>query len=87
MSDARAKAERSKAKDARQLPAPEYTPPSPAKKDKPFIVQYRFKKGHFMEKFGWCEWSKFGAYRTQEIAETAIKNDKRKSDYYEYRIL
>lgn len=86
MSDPITKVERSKAKDARQIPVQEKkTKRPPAKKAKPILVQWKTVKGWF----GWHrDWSTMGRYKTREIAEKVIKDDKRKHpDYYEYRII
>ncbi len=85
----RAKAERSAAKDARQLPAAE-TPVkkrSPGKKKKPINVEYRCKPERRPNYWLWREWSRMGRYRTVEEAETAVENDKHKHPgMFEYRI-
>lgn len=87
VSDSIAKAERSKAKDARQMPAPDSKPRRKAKKAKPWRVDYKWNIDKRRTFFGWmCEWSKFGSYRTKEEAETAVKNDERKNGWYDYRI-
>ena len=88
MSNKRVKSERSKAKDARQMPAQDKETRSRSKKDKPIRVLCRFKEDHpFYKFFGdGNDWRIFGRYRDEETAETAIRNDKRKSDMYEYKI-
>ena len=89
MSDPRAKAERSKAKDARQIPLQEKkTKRSPSKKDKPIIVQFRYLDPS-LSIFGWFkDWVQLGKYKDIETANQVIKNDKRKhQNGYEYRII
>lgn len=89
MSDPKAKAERSKAKDARQMPAPGIVPKrKPSKKHNPWRVEYKWSESKRLARmFSWAhEWPTFGKYRTEEEARAAIEKDKRKHDYYEYRI-
>lgn len=89
MSNQIAKAERSKAKDARQMPAPNARPKHRAKKkDKPWRVEYKWSESkHLARMFSWAhEWSTFGKYRTEKEARIALENDSRKHDFYEYRI-
>lgn len=85
MSDPRTKTERSRAKDARQTPALDIIPPRPrSKKAKPFVIEYKWK-GFFNSKWN-RGWLKFGAYRTKEIAEKAMKDARRKySNSFEFR--
>lgn len=86
MSDPRAKAERSKAKDARQIPVlDKETKRKPSKKIKPFTVMYKWVKPTW---FKWAhDWRLMGRYRTKEIAEKAISDSERKHpDYYEYQL-
>lgn len=88
MSDPTAKAARSKAKDARQEPAPDAKPKHVSKKARPWRVDYKWNIDKRETFLGWSStWSKFGAYRTKEEAETAIKNDQRKCGWYDYRII
>lgn len=86
MSDPVAKAERSKAKDARQTPAPDKVPRSKSKKDKPWRVESR---GGWLRSTGWI---RHGDYRTREIAEKVISDEQRKwaqirNFDFEYRII
>lgn len=77
MSDARAKAERSKAKDARQMPAPEKIRPQKSKKKKPFVVKYRWINPPF--NFDWMlNWSNMGKYRSVADAEKAMATQEKK---------
>jgi len=86
MSDPIAKAKRSKAKDARQIPAPDAVPRSKSKKDKPWRVEgfggWLFRKD---------KWWRVGDYRTREIAENVIENLQRKERHWssnpEYRVI
>ena len=90
MSDKQVKTERSKVKDKRQQLAIDSTPKrKPSKKKKPIVVEYRLIEGKFpMFEFAFSrEWAVFGRYRTEEVAETVIKNGKRKCDYFEYRVV
>lgn len=85
MSDPIAKAERSKAKDERQMPAPDAKPKHKAKKAKPWRVDYRWKdETHGFYAHGWA---KFGCYRTQKEAEKAIRDNARKYGTYKYRVI
>ena len=90
MSDAWAKAERSKAKDARQIPVQEKVPKrKPGKKDKPFAVYFKYtqKRSEGASFLWFSDWHLFGRYKTKEIAEKVIKDDKRKwPDYYVYEV-
>jgi hypothetical protein len=75
MSNPQAKAERSKAKDARQSPAPD-KPVSNYKKykpEKPYIVFFKYKKGLFSDR-----WSVFGKYAKLEVAQEVIEREKLK---------
>jgi len=86
MSDPRAKAEQSKAKDARQAPIlDKKTKRSPSKKAKPFTVMYKWKAPRI---FRWAsQWHLMNRYTTKEIAEKAISDNKRKwPDKYEYQL-
>lgn len=86
MSNPISKQERSKAKDARQMPAPDIKPKrKPGKKDKPFIVMYKWVKPILFSDWG-KTWTKLGEYRTREIAEKVISDDRRKyPDRYIYK--
>jgi len=87
MSDPVNKQENSKFKDARQMPAPDRKPKRRSrKKEKPILVQWKTTKLSF---FNWHrDWSTFGRYKSGEVAEKAIKDDKRKyPDFYEYRVV
>jgi hypothetical protein len=90
MANPRAKAERSKAKDKRQMPAKDCTPKrAPGKKDKPVVVEYRHKPGYYASTLPWGvrEWTRYGRYRTVDEARTMIENCERKHGFYEYRIV
>lgn len=80
-----AKAQRSKFKDARQSPAPEKRMKGKrSKKNKPFIVEYRWNYGSISRRKAWMKW---GAYKTLEIAEKVISDAKRKyPDTFEIRL-
>ena len=86
MSNPVAKAERSKAKDARQQPAPDVVPRSKSKKDKPWRVDgfggWLFRRN---------KWWRVGDYRTREIAEKVIAEMERKEQHWssqpKYRII
>lgn len=86
MSNPRVKAERSRLKDKKQTPAPDIKPKkAPSKKHKPFKVEYKWVNPIFPE---WNRrWHTQSYYRTKEIAEKFISDDKRKHpDTYIYRI-
>ena len=92
MSDPVTKAERSKAKDLRQSPAPEeqkFRKNRKRKKDKPYIVEERWHFNSLVAAFNPNRanvWRKFGAYATLEEAERVAA--KRSLKYYscEYRV-
>ena len=72
-----AKAERSKAKDARQMPAPNKPcmgKNKKRKKHRPFIIMYKFAWA------GWSDigWWTLGKYTTLEFARTSVSTHKRK---------
>lgn len=88
MSNPISKQERSKAKDARQMPTPDKTPKrKPSKKAKPFVVMIKYIKPIHL--FKWTkDWLKLNMYASRGVAEEAIKQDKRKHpDRYEYKIV
>lgn len=75
MSNPRAKAEQSKAKDARQSPAPDkvVSKDKKPKNKKPYIVMYKYKTGIFSK-----EWMLFGKYSSIKVAESVIEKEKHK---------
>ena len=92
MSDPVVKAERSKAKDLRQSPAPEeqkFRKNRKRKKDKPCIVEemwnFDLTVSSFTPDWG-TTWRKFGAYATLEEAERVISKQRLKYDFLEYRV-
>lgn len=90
MGDPRTKAERSKAKDARQMPvADPGKHPSKRKRDKPFIVECRRNpndKIAILRLWGANDWRPWGRYHSMEIAQTALDLAARKYSFYEFRI-
>ena len=86
MADAYWKAYRAKIKDIKQGGADQRERlRHVSKKDKPFIVMYRWTNGG---PFGrWHDWMKLGSYRTRKIAEQVIKDAQRKHDRYEMYIV
>lgn len=97
MSDPRTKAEKSKAKDARQgRPSPpEVTGKPHKKKEKPIHIEYRHSDAFYERNKNWIsrlssgnKWSIWGKYRNLKEAEMALKSLQNKDyhDMYEYRI-
>ena len=92
MSDPITKAERSKAKDLRQSPAPEkqkFRKNRKRKKDKPYIVEERWNLDWTLSSFtpDWGNtWRKFGAYATLEEAERVASKQRLKYSFCEYRV-
>lgn len=86
MSDPVAKKRNSKAKDARQMPAPDKVKPKRSKKKKPLVVEYKWKNPPFY--FGWMsEWSSMGRYQKLEDAEKAMETQEKKHpDRYDMRV-
>ncbi|AMO58100.1 hypothetical protein EZMO1_4176 [Endozoicomonas montiporae CL-33] len=86
MSNARAKAERSKAKDARQQPAPDKALKKKGrKKARPVTVMIKYQEQYkeksqeiFQDAFWWKEPFKLGCYRTEGEAQKAIELKRRK---------
>ncbi len=77
MSNPRAKAERSKTKDLRQMPVQDKRIKSRSKKKKPVVVEYRWR--YPVWKWMGKGWSTFGRYRSIEIAEEVMNNQERKA--------
>ena len=92
MSDPVAKAERSKAKDLRQSPAPEkqkFRKNRKRKKDKPYIVEEMWLSNSVASLFtpDWINvWAKFGSYATLEEAERVAAKQSLKYNSCEYRV-
>lgn len=92
MSDPVAKAERSKAKDLRQSPAPEkqkFRKNRKRKKDKPYVVEEKWRFDSLTASFNpdWVNvWRKFGAYATLEEAERVASKQRLKYSFCEYRV-
>lgn len=92
MSDPVAKAERSKAKDLRQSPAPEkqkFRKNRKRKKDKPYIVEEKWNFDSLTASFNpdWGNtWRKFGAYTTLEEAERVAEKQSLKYSFCEFRV-
>ena len=83
MSDSLTKAERSKAKDQRQMPAPdEPMRRKPSKKRKPVKVEVRWKVNHPL--FG--KWHRHGRYQDVETARHVVAEFERKHPAFEARI-
>ena len=75
MSDPISKAEKSKAKDARQSSAPDRARYPASKKEKPFILECKWNSLFY----GWCKrWGKFGQYQTGDIAKQVARDQERK---------
>jgi len=91
MSDKTAKERRSKAKDARQLPAKDISPKRPKRKcKKPFVVEYRYLQHELDTKaaglfftHGWMRWNR---YETQKQAEQVIETQGRKMAQCDWRL-
>lgn len=86
MSNARAKAERSKAKDRRQIPASDkfVNGRKRGKKAKPVIVEYRCRNPIF--RWG-KDWMTFGRYMDRDTAIEVMENQERKDPgMYQMRI-
>ncbi|MES2625914.1 MAG: hypothetical protein V4628_11600 [Pseudomonadota bacterium] len=89
MSDAMAKRERSMAKDARQLPAPDRSVGRLAqaiKRARPIVIEHKCIEGSVSGMFGPKDWSAYGSYRDLKTAMQAMDGFKRKYSFYEYRI-
>lgn len=56
------------------------------KRDRPWIVLYRWRESEGSFFFGNGKWRKMGAYRTQDEAKRAAQNQERKHSFYETRI-
>lgn len=80
MANKRAKAERSKAKDARQSPAPDTEPRHKAKRRKaarPYRLEYRVSEKHLLHKI-WPDWATLKRYQTITLALDALEREERK---------
>lgn len=89
MSNPLAKKERSRAKDARQMPAPDVVPKRPpAKKKKPVQIQCRFRSYRNPKEWGqWKGWSRYASIDDAEKALRALQKKKAKhSDWIQFRI-
>lgn len=87
MSNPRAKAERSRAKDARQGGTDQRGVGRKNKRDRTVVVEYKWTEtGPLSRLFSCKDWRKFGAYRTEKEAQEVIEIMMRKRPYYEMRI-
>jgi len=90
MSDPVAKAERSRAKDARQSPPPEYRPRGGGKKHRPVKVMAKWDGdwAGMRRLSGLPDWFTYGRYRTVREARAALENCQRKHPgFYEFKIV
>lgn len=54
-----------------------------------FVVEYRTNTqnaGPWMLRLGLKAWTGFGKHRTEEEAQSVMDNQRRKSDFYEFRL-
>lgn len=90
MSNSRTKADRSKAKDARQMPVEDPGKhPSKRKRAKPFIVEARRLPGTRHVNFAHMpnEWGGWGRYHSREVAQTAMELAASKYSAYELSLI
>jgi len=98
MADKRVKAERSKIKDFRQIPAPDLPSTGAPKKhrDKPWIVWERYSEEYCAEMSSWGRrpewvtdaWRVRGRYEKEDVAKAAMEQFGRQytGDYLEFRV-
>lgn len=61
-------------KQAKREPVPEVKVRGKNKRKRPFLIEHRYISGIYVHMGGdWCEWRKWGTYRTKDEAEKALE--------------